>query len=186
MRRWDVWAVIVGVALFPIARAHAEISRGCTATISVGLVGQASTYLPIAEIEGRGTCKNSAHANDCRRRARAAIDDCRNALWNGRQGDTLPAACRTLSAGRQGARVIYREVLSIAHSSRFIVRIEHVACCTLAPHSDSISVNIGGAVAGDKECGSIKIGKNKYQDEFNVQLDIPLDCSTLRPQVCGN
>ncbi|MDX1402129.1 MAG: hypothetical protein R3245_09425, partial [Kiloniellales bacterium] len=83
---------VLTIALFLASApsALADISRGCSGEVRVttGGLGEA-----LATIEGRGSCKNKAQANDCRAHARKEIDRCIAGLWRDRQKNALAPEC---------------------------------------------------------------------------------------------
>jgi hypothetical protein len=88
-----------------VPSAWADITRGCRASLVVAT--SSNNFMNLGTIEARASCKNKAHANDCRANARTRLDTCRRAIWSGRHTNAIPDACRTLFDGssRPGARL---------------------------------------------------------------------------------
>jgi hypothetical protein len=172
-----------------VAPAAADITRGCSASLDVYVVdGSLSSADQLGTIEGRGGCSNKAHANDCRARARAEIDRCRNDLWNGRQVNAIPASCRSIVQGssRSGAKLSYDGILVYSEPNRLMARAARAACCQLRPNADKLNIQIGGRITGDKKCASTKIGKDNYQDEYGYPK-YEMSCKAWRAKgICGN
>jgi hypothetical protein len=69
------WLIPIFALLFVVGPtgATAEV-RSCSGDI------KAADGVVVAKINGEGTCKNKAHANDCRAHARQAIEECAKAM----------------------------------------------------------------------------------------------------------
>jgi len=171
------------------APARADITRGCSASLDVFVMdGKPKAAYGLGSIEGRGGCKNKAHANDCRARARAEIDRCRADLWKGRQVNAIPGSCNNLvqGSGRSGAKLQYDGIYTIAEPNRLTARAARIVCCTVRPNADKLKISFEGRINGDKKCASTKIGKDNYQDEYGLgQYD--MSCKAWRAQgICGH
>ena len=151
MLRWSLAAALVSVAVFS-GTASADISRGCKAEVVVR-VGIKST--PVAEIEGRGTCKNRFHADDCRHRARDAITTCMQDIWYKRGVNALPASC-TISTGSRPFAVwswLTPSRPGVAEN-KLVDRIRWAACCRLypTPRAGILQVTTKVSIRGDDGC----------------------------------
>lgn len=145
--------------LFAPQQAGATEWRGCRAAIDVRDGGDMST---IWQFEGRGSCKNRAHANDCRRAARAAIEGCVREAWRTRWDRRLPPACLT-ATGTSRAHVkgiadtpFGRGPGAQGHQD-FKWAVERAACCRMHPNRDSVTVSVTASSFGDKGCQRDKI-----------------------------
>jgi hypothetical protein len=159
--------VVAAAALCPMLwsqQAGATEWRGCRGAITVQDGG---TYDTVWEFEGRGSCKNRANANDCRRAAKGAIEDCAREAWRTRWDRKLPHACRPISGSSRA------HVKGIADTSfgrgpgaegdqDFKWAVERAACCRMHPNRDRVTVTVGAASFGDKGCQSekaVEVGK---------------------------
>jgi hypothetical protein len=146
----------------------ADILRGCSAAFYV----VNPNGMKLASIEGRGSCKNTARANDCRVRARKQVDACLAGMWRDRQKNAIAPECRTLtSSGREGAKLSWEGILRIAEPNRLSARMAYATCCRLRPNSTRLSAETAATFSGDKGCGS---GSNKYYPAYSM------DCDTWR------
>jgi len=130
MLRWSLATALISAALVS-GTAAAEISRGCRANV---LVHTGNSSALVAQVEGRGFCKNRFHANECRERARDAIATCMQDLWAQREQNALPPSCTIIGSGRPFA------ILSWASSGLRLFRnsLNHQTgwqvCCRLGRH----------------------------------------------------
>lgn len=168
--------------------AQADITRGCTASLEVFVVdNKPNPAMGLASIEGRGSCDNKLHANECRARARREIDRCRADLWAGRHANAIPASCRSVVEGssRSGAKLEYDGIFIIAQPQRLTARGAHAVCCKLRPNADKLVVQFSGRINGDEKCASTKIGKDSFQEEFGYPK-YDMNCGEWRKQgICG-
>lgn len=151
MLRWSPAAALVSVALLS-GTAAADISRGCKAEVVVHVDPKKTV---IAEIEGRGTCKNRFHADDCRHRARDAITTCMQDLWYRRGANALPASC-TISTGPRPFAVFRWLTPSRpgVKENKLVDRIRWAACCRLypGPSAGRLLVHTKVSIRGDDGC----------------------------------
>jgi hypothetical protein len=175
-------AAALGLAAAP---ALADTTRTCRAHVKA-FTGNKSEI--IATIEGVGHCANKHHANDCRIRARKAIEACIAALKPAGTENALPLECRSYAGGgRPYAALTYEGILTIANAQNYLNRLAHSACCRLAPSKDAVTLSVNASKWGKNHCAGDRIGKDHYQDD-NVFVHGPLnfDCKKRRAQgVCG-
>jgi hypothetical protein len=141
----------------------------------------------LADIEGRGSCSGKLKANECRSRARSAINACLQDVWAGRQVNAIPGSCNNLLAGssRTGAKLQYEGIAIIAEPNRLMARAAVSVCCRLRPQSDKLKIQIGGRITGDKNCAAHKIGKDSFQEEYGFP-HYDMSCSAWRAKgICG-
>lgn len=177
---------LVGLlALSAIAQtAFADVSRICRANISARAGGK---NVLIANIEGKGFCKNKFHADDCRTRARKSIEACLGALWPAHMSDQPPQECRAATGGRPSANLVYDGIYLIPHSSRYLQRLAHAGCCLMQPTQDFVTVSVWAEKWGKNHCAGFKVSKDHYEDE-NVYVHGPVnfDCKKRRAEgLCG-
>ena len=178
-------AATLAATLWP-QQAGATEWRGCRGAIDVRGSGDVRT---IWEFEGRGSCKNRAHANDCRRAARGAIEACAREAWRTRWDRRLPAACHPLSGtSRAHVKGIADTFFGRGSGSQgrqdFKWAVERAACCSMYRNRDSVKVSITASSYGDKGCQSDKTGE---VGEADWQIDdYTADCRAVRARgVCG-
>jgi hypothetical protein len=158
------WTIALLLAAMIIAAsvgvAEATISRGCTGKFFVK--APYSGTVVIWTFEGRGTCRNSIHANDCRRAARSAIGYCVQEAWRARWQRTIPAACRETPGS---SRPFVKGLAGTAfgrdrgHGSQgdqdFKWEVERAACCRLNPLADQVTVSVSASAFGDTGCAAV-------------------------------
>lgn len=178
-------AAALTVTLWP-QQAHATEWRGCRGTIDLREPGAIHT---IWEFEGRGSCRNRAHANDCRRAARGAIETCVREAWRTRWDRRLPDACRPVpGSNRAHVKGIADTFFGRGPGSQgrqdFKWAVERAACCAMHRNSDSVDVAITASSYGDKGCEGSKTGE---VGEVDWQIDFyTADCRAVRARgVCG-
>jgi len=173
-----VLTICVFLASAPAALA--DITRGCSGEVRVaaGGIGEA-----MASIEGRGSCKNKAQANDCRTHARKEIDRCIAGLWRDRQKNALAPECRSLASGtsRAGAKLTWRHVSSMAEPGRLTARMAYSICCRLRPDASKLEVRVITYITGDKMCGDVHLGGDRYRSVVKLP-DYDMDCNAWRLQ----
>lgn len=175
------------LALAASQPAVAEITRSCTASVIVATFDKPLALKTLATIDAQGSCKNKLHANDCRERARRELDRCRADMWAGRHTNAVPASCNNLVAGssRGGAKLQYEGIMVIDEPQRLTARGAFVTCCQLRPKADNVTVSFEGRISGDEKCGSARVGKDNYQDEFGYGK-YEMNCKAWREKgICG-
>ena len=187
--RFISYAAVAALALaLGVSSSAADITRGCTASVNVVVIAPGPmSWDDLGAIEGRGSCKNTLQANDCRARARSALDACRKDMWANRQTNAIPYSCTSLVANssRAGAKLTYAGIAAIAEPNRLMARAARSACCKLRPNSDKISIQIEGAIVGDKKCAANKVGNDRYQEEYAFPR-YEMSCKAWRDQgICG-
>lgn len=167
--------------------ASADITRTCKASIDVYVNNNGPNWsVSLGEVIGQGSCSGKLKANECRSRARSALDACLRDLWAGRQVNAIPASCRSLVAGssRSGARLQYDGITTIAEPNRLMARVAASTCCR-QPRPDKLTVQVNGRITGDKNCAATKIGKDRFQDEYGFPK-YDMNCAAWRAQgICG-
>ncbi len=157
--------------------------RGCSAAIQIIADGKLST---LWQFEGRGSCRNRAHANDCRRAARDAIANCVRTAWDERWNRKLPGQCAPGSesgSNRPFVKGIYDTDFGRGRGSEgdqdFKWAIEHAACCYLHPTGGRIQVKVGANTSGDTGCRS---PASIQEGSFDLPLhsDYQVDCQSVR------
>jgi hypothetical protein len=172
--RWLI-AILALWFVFGPTGASAEIVRSCSGQV-----------FGIATIGGEGTCKNKAHANDCRKHAHDAILDCAKALYAARaSGTKLPAACRG-GGGAKRAVLHWDQIILGIRGDNLGDRIRWNECCRGQNPNRKGKTGFSVRVVGDKGCASgPKVSKNTYQDDIHIG-DIFFDCQKQRQQgLCG-
>lgn len=168
--------------------AQADITRSCSASVGVYVLdNKPNAYMGLATIQGRGSCNNKLHANECRERARREIDRCRADLWAGRHANSIPASCNSIVDGssRAGARLAYDGIFIFAQSNRLTARGAFAACCQLRPKADKLTIAFEGRINGDQKCAANRIGPDSYQEEYGFPK-YEMNCAEWRAQgVCG-
>lgn len=174
--RWLV--AIFGLWLvFGPTGATAGIVRSCSGTLW-------GPVRDIATINGEGTCKNKAHANDCRKQAQDAILACAKALYAARtSGTKVPAACKG-GGGAKSAVLHWDQVILGIRGNNLGDRVRWNTCCRGKPPNTN-QTKVFLSVAGDKGCGGTKTGKNTFQSDYNIGT-IFFDCQKQRQNgLCG-
>jgi len=168
--------------------ARADITRSCSANVYVFVADNKPTESELlADITGQGSCAGKHKANECRSRARSAINACLKDMWNGRQANAIPASCNNLVAGssRSGAKLQYAGIAVIAEPNRLMARAALAACCRLRPQAGKLSISITGRISGDRNCAAHNVGKDRYQEEYGFPR-YEMSCSAWRAQgICG-
>jgi hypothetical protein len=187
MLRFTKFALLL-FAFFAASPASADISRSCRANVVVTVIdNKLDKTESLADIEGRGSCSGKHKANECRSRARGALNTCLKDLWAGRQSNAIPASCKNMVEGssRTGARLQYQGIVIIAEPNRLMARAAVSACCRMRPQAAKLTVQVGGRISGDKKCAAHKIGKDSYQEEYGFP-NYEMNCSAWRAQgICG-
>lgn len=185
MKRFMKSAVYVMVGFVGLAQAAtADITRGCSGTVNVEILdGNANNYVLIGKVEGKGSCKNSLQANECRRKARSEINHCYLDMWQNRQNNSIPPRCRSLLSGssRSGAKLAYEGIMPISQPERLSARAARSVCCYKRPHANKLSLLFYGVVTGDQKCAKYKVGNNKYQEDLNFGK-YEMNCAGWRSQ----
>ena len=186
--RFLPYAVAAAALALSAVPAAADITRGCGASVDVAVISPGPLSVEnLGEIEGRGSCKNKANANDCRERARAALLKCRNDMWANRHANSIPSSCNSLvsGSGRSGAKLTYAGIAPISEPNRLMARAALSACCRLRPNKDKLSIQIAGRINGDKKCAAHKIGNDRYQEEYGFPR-YEMSCKAWREKgICG-
>ncbi len=122
--------IAIGLTGWP---SHADTSRGCKARWEIR---SGASVRAFGHFEARGSCRNSARANDCRRAARKYAQDCFWSHWGARWDDRIrngthrPSHC--LGRGGLGVRNyrltdlkrgIEQQACSIGRSTPFTVTV---------------------------------------------------------------
>jgi len=163
--------------------------RGCSASIEIVADGKRAT---LWELEGRGSCRNRAHANDCRRAARDAIANCVRGAWRDRWERKLPGECAPGSESgstRPFVKGILDTDFGRGRGSQgeqdFKWAVEHAACCSLHPTAGPLQVAVGADTAGDTGCQSpASIQEGPF--DLMLQQNYQVDCRRVREQgVCA-
>lgn len=147
-------AALVGVALASVHPAAARIWRGCAVEITVVAEGKARD---IWSFEGRGSCKNKFHANDCRRAARGAIDYCIQDAWRARWDFRIPSSCYPTSGSSRPyvkglANTSFGRGPGAQGDQDFKWAVERAVCCHLHPNRNRVTAQVSWNVHGDKGC----------------------------------
>jgi hypothetical protein len=124
----------------------------------------------IIQLSGRGTCRGSAWANDCRRNARDAVIHCARGLWNARWQKRVPMeVCESADNGRPPHAGITSWTL---HRNDVKRALEHAACCTVIPDARLLNFAVYLSVQGDTRCS------------YSADLEpfYRADCTQLRGQ----
>jgi hypothetical protein len=160
----------------------ADITRGCSAGFQI-LIADGSTFADLGSIEGRGSCRNKAQANECRQRARGEIDRCIAGLWRDRQKNAIAPECNSLVSGssRSGAKLTWSGIYLIAEPNRLTARMAYAACCRMRPSAAQLQVQVVGAIEGDKSCGDLKVGQDRYRSGFSLS-NYDMSCTAWREQ----
>ena len=165
--------------------ASADVTRTCRGEVNARTNGKSEQ---IATIEGVGHCRNKYHANDCRIRARKAIEACLRALSPADMDNALPPECRSYAGGgRPYAAMTYQGIYLIANANRYLNRLAHSACCRMAPNKDFVTVAVSADKWGKNHCAGNRVGKDHYQDDdVFVHGPVNLDCKKRRAEgICG-
>jgi hypothetical protein len=158
--------------------------RGCRGEI--GIHDDRHNFVSLWQFEGRGSCKNRAHANDCRRAARGAIVACAQEAWRTRWDRRLPDVCRPVS-GRAHVKGIADTFFGRGPGAEgaqdFKWAVERAACCQMHRDSDRVAVRVGVSSHGDKGC---QREEPSEVGEIGVLLDnYTADCRAVRARgVC--
>jgi len=176
--RWLICILALWFVVGPTGAA-AEV-RSCSGDI------KAADGVVVAKINGQGTCKNKAHANDCRAHAREAIEECAKALWIVRNpGTELPAACR----GRRGERsavLHWNQIILGIRANNLGDRVRWNQCCRGQKPNTKGEIRVNVAEWGDKGCGSSKVHKTLYLGGAWLG-NIHFDCKTQwQNGLCGH
>jgi hypothetical protein len=175
--RWFISILALWFVVAPTGATATE-TRSCSGTLAAGT--------SIAKINGEGTCKNKAHANDCRANARNAIVACAKALYADRGSDAkLPAAC----LGGRGAKTAvlqWNQVILGIRGDNIADRVRWNECCRTQNNSNADkSVEVKLTVVGDKGCGGTKTGSKTYRSSVDVG-PIFFNCQKQRQKgLCG-
>jgi len=166
--------------------AAAQMKRGCSGAIRMSSAPTGSIVL--ANMDASGFCKNRRHANDCRKAARRAIDNCAGALWDARWSHAIPAACTTRPGGGRAGMNYFRWtqiIVSLPHGDSLKDRIEHNVCCGGGGRSDTYQARICWYTNGDTGCvpssgGFSSSGGGTFSSSYGVK------CAELRAAgLCG-
>jgi len=161
--------------------------RGCRGEI---VIQGDNDYRTIWQFEGRGSCKNRAHANDCRRAAKGAIEACVFDAWRARWERRLPNSCRPLSGSSRAhvkniADTFFGRGPGAQGAQDFKWAVEQAACCRLSPNRDRVTVTIGVTSYGDKGCQSDKTEEVGQIDRV-IEGNYTADCRAARAKgICG-
>lgn len=180
-------AATLAVMLWP-QHAGATEWRGCRGAIDVR--DSVDNFRTIWEFEGRGSCKNRTHANDCRSAARGAIETCVREAWRTRWEYRLPAACHPASGtSRAHVKGIADTFFGRGPGARgrqdFKWAVEQAACCQMHPNRDSVTVSVSATSYGDKGCQSDKI-REVGEVDWLIERTYTADCRAARARgICG-
>lgn len=177
-----VVAAVISLAAVP---ASAEVSRTCSGRVTAHANGKSEI---IANINGVGFCRNQYHANDCRIRARKAVEACLAALSPADTANAPPIQCRSFAGGgRPYAALTYEGIFPIANSQRYLNRLAHSACCRMARNRDFVTVKVSAEKWGKNHCAGRRVGPDHYEDD-DVFMHGPVnfDCRKRRAEgICG-
>lgn len=161
--------------------------RGCRGEISIRDAGH---FESVWQFEGRGSCKNRAHANDCRRAARGAIEGCAREAWLTRWDRRMPYACRPLSGSSRAhvkgiADTAFGRGPGAEGDQDFKWAVERAACCQMHPNRDRVTVSVGVTSFGDKGCQREGLHEVGEVDIF-LESNYTADCRAARARgVCN-
>ena len=176
------------VMSFAPSSANADISRTCRATIDIEILdNKPNSVKRLAEITGKGTCKNSTQANTCRQRARSELNACLSEAWKNRQNNSIPSRCNNMVNGssRPGAKLTYIGIMPINQPARLTARAARYVCCQARPTAGHLTINFGSLINGNKKCAKHKIDKNWYQEEISIS-NYNMNCFAWRAQgICN-
>jgi hypothetical protein len=169
------WLISIFALWFVVGSTGASADvRSCSGRINVGDV-------VIAKINGEGTCKNKAHANDCRAHAHRAIVKCAKELFLARD-NVIPNSCKG-GRGVETAVLQWNQIILIPQGNNLVDRVRWNMCCAgQAPNTKKSKV-ITVHVSGDKGCGKFKHGKNLFEEDHGITT-IEIDCQKDRLEVC--
>jgi hypothetical protein len=171
------FGIALAVAAFAGATngARADIVRHCAGFIAASIKGGVnangqpfvqgqSAATSAVNLNGRGTCRSTAYANDCRRRARDAIISCAVGIWAERWTRRVPTSvCESADNGRPPHAGVTRwGAPGVPSSVRATLTndvkraLEHTACCVLNPTARRLSFDVDLYVNGDARCPHIR------------------------------
>jgi hypothetical protein len=145
-----------------------------------------SSIVGAVSLNGRGGCRSTAYANDCRRHARDAIISCAVGIWAERWNRRPPPdKCESANNNRppHAGVTLWGVAGNLPPSVRAALTndvkrsLEHAACCIIQPTARRLSFKVELRVAGGLRCDHIRdlIGQN-YE----------ANCRQLRNQgLCG-
>ncbi len=175
---------------------HAEITRGCEGNFILEIVNRSGDTLKnLDQFEGRGACKNTAHANTCRKRAMDNIFRCANDIWTYRWnliGDPkdnntdmiLPAICR---GDKTGARKVGFKTNPHGKGTDIKHAMEYYACCKMQPGAGTLILKLDVVSTGDKGCGKNynKLGRF-YHERRTLIDDYKASCpAVIKSGICA-
>jgi len=174
--KWTIPLLLAAAFAASLADAAAREWRSCEANIVI--LGH-SRSLAIWTFEGRGSCRNKRHLEDCRKAARGAIEFCMRDSWRLRWQRRLSGGCASSTSGN---RAFVKGILGAPFGrgpgaqgqQDFKWAIERAACCRLFRDRDRATVTVGVKSSGGKGCG----GPNVI--DFSVEGAYAIDCKRFR------
>jgi hypothetical protein len=172
--------------LAAVPPAGAETARGCLGELRIFDRARddiQKQWELLATFEGRGTCKNKLHANDCRKRAADGIIRCAREMWDTRNGGTLPASC-TQERGNSFARTKLEGINPALFRPQSVLdRARFAACCKFNRVASQVPTNLWVVVIGDTGCISKK-SSLKFDEQggswHTVDKSATLQCAAVR------
>jgi len=155
VRAFVVFAIALAGVIAVAPTASAETARGCRGQLWIFVgdrqnAGEAREL--VASFEGRGTCKNRFHADDCRKRAADGIIRCARDMWATRNSGRLPPSCRE-ERGDSFARVQLEGIMpGVFRAESILDRTRYAACCKFNHRAPQVVTNLWVQVTGDIGC----------------------------------
>jgi hypothetical protein len=175
--------------------ASADIIRHCDGAIFADVVSGVNAngqsffgggIVGAVSLNGRGGCRNSAYANDCRRHARDAIISCATGIWAERWNRRAPPdKCESANNNRPPHAGVTRwgvagnlpSSVRAALSNDVKRSLEHAACCVINPTARQLDFKVELRVAGGLRC-------DHRRDLIGASYEA--NCQQLRNQgLCG-
>jgi hypothetical protein len=185
-------AIAAGLAMTSVPAARADTTRGCKGDLRIldrpPNPGQKSWDL-IATFEGRGSCKNRFHADDCRKRAADAIIRCAREMWATRNDEVLPPSCFQTAGQSAFVRTKMEGIVPGFPAHSALARARFAACCKFNPSAAEVPAHLWVVVTGDTGCIS-KTSSQEFDRQGGswhaVQENAPFNCARARELgVCG-
>lgn len=184
MKSLSLLPSLIGVTALLLATsvpAYSDIVRHCSGWIGARILSgvdkngkrftmRVNRSLGVVQVNGRGTCRGKAWANDCRRNARGAIIHCGRGLWADRWNRRIPGhVCESADNSRPPHAGIQTWT---KYPGDIKKALEHAACCRLIPKARQLNFAVYLSISGDTRCPHREDLERVYK----------ADCRALRKQ----
>lgn len=187
MRLTGLLLTIAVAAATQAAPSFAEISRGCSAQITVTVPGRG--VFNVMDLDASGLCLGF-QPNQCRVLASGALQNCMDDLWRSRNDHAIPASCTPAYDHFGGdARINWTQFSGIyanlpVSQDSMIDRVRTHACCWPGEVGE-VTVSVIWETSGDNGCAGDPFS-NASRASRPLDASYTLDCYNQRLRgLCG-